>query len=69
MNRVKQMFSGPAIARSFSLPQRLSEAVTRRAIQEQRPVSWVVQRALVMYLGEGGLVPASDQIRSEEREV
>ena len=59
-NRVREVFGGPAIARSFSIPQDMSEAVTRRAIREERPASWIVQRALLIYL-EGDRPAADDQ--------
>jgi len=50
MENTQRVFGGPSIPRNISLPAELSEALTRQARREDRPVSRVVQRALIAYL-------------------
>lgn len=45
-----KLLRGPSIARNFSMPKALYDALKERARQEDRPVSRVVRRALILYL-------------------
>jgi len=52
-NELTGLLTGPARVTGISLPENLMHAARERAIKEERPFSWVIQRALVGYLTEG----------------
>ena len=55
---------------SVKVPQELFEAVEERAGSEDRPVSWVVRRALEEFLGVEVALPArKERVRRVERHV
>ena len=47
---MSELLEGKSEKRTFSLPKRLSEALTARAKAEDRGASRIVRRALVAYL-------------------
>ena len=57
--RQTELLEGPHKTTGISLPETLMNATREQAKIEQRPFSWVVQRALVAYLTENNKV-ASD---------
>ena len=45
-----RLLEGPARRTGISLPENLVTATRERASREDRPFSWVIRRALVVYL-------------------
>lgn len=46
----QQLLQGPAVGRNISLPSELNRALEAQAKREDRSVSRIVRRALVLYL-------------------
>lgn len=58
--RKPYLLQGKAINQNISLPENLAQALKERAIQEDRPISRVVRRALFLYLNHQA--PQDEQI-------
>lgn len=46
----RRTFAEPKVSRGLTLPQSLDAALQEQARAEERPVSWVVRRAIRRYL-------------------
>ena len=53
--------NGRAITRTISLPLSLDKRLVTRAQKEDRPISWIVRRALVQYLDAAKLEQGASQ--------
>ena len=53
--------------RGISLPLELDERLVAQAAEEERPVSWVIRRALAVYLGDGPAEKATEEVRRDQR--
>lgn len=55
------LLQGRSVVKHVSMPENLARALEKRAIEEDRPVSRVIRRALIAYLalkvGEDGQNP------------
>lgn len=65
-NTRRGVFGGRAVARGFSLPSEMYEALVERARWEDRPVSWVVQKAIAAYLSANRAVGDGTETLSAE---
>lgn len=46
------ILDGPRVTRGISMPREMDRELKRQARREDRPVSWVIRRALVRYFEE-----------------
>ena len=60
-NELVKKYGGRCRGRNVSLPEALDKLLLKRAQEEDRPISWVMRRALVEYLTKDEEVGDDDQ--------